>query len=182
MRELLHDTELHLSDRQDGLTERQRRSLDDIDAWLQTEKRDDGTDTWWRFFDAGVRDEHGAVWTVYNDVRHQETPEGWRVFYCPPHQEQFHYLHIDKALHTAIPDVMHTVQFDVGGEGNRHAGMHQNDILNLAFKGNQPPVLKFWSDKASMMPVAVESMGEKGNGNPIVALGARALEIERPAA
>ena len=177
----------HIPNGDEHLTDGQQQSLDRIDEWLQSEKRQDGTNRWWRFFDAGVRDEHGAVWTLYNDFHQQESPEGWRVFRCPPEGEDFQYVHVDRTIHTTIPGTArhadtHTVQFDIGGEGNHGIGMVRNDILNLIFRDEESPSIKFWSDKRSMTPVAVERMDRTESARPIIELGNLALEVERPAA
>ncbi|HMS92995.1 MAG TPA: hypothetical protein PKD28_01285 [Candidatus Saccharibacteria bacterium] len=185
--ESMQGTSEQMPERGRHLTEAQRRSLHHIEAQLQSEKHHDGTDKWWRFFDAGVRDEHGAVWALYNDFHHQEAPEGWKMFYCPPHEEEFQNIEIDRALYTVIPgntrhEDTHTMQLDVGGEANRPMGMVHNDILNILFRGEKPPIVRFWSDKTAMIPVAIEQTGEEGYSRPIIEMGARALEVERPAA
>ena len=175
------------SERDQHLTETQQRSLYSIDEQLQLEKKDDGTNKWWRFFDAGVRDEKGAVWAIYNDFHHQGSSEGWRMFYCPPHEEEFQYVEVDRVVHTRIPgnvkyEDTHTVQLDVGGEANQSLGMVSNDILNVLFQDKKPPIMKFWSDKTAMVPVAIEQAEGGGRSRPIIEMGTRALEVERPAA
>lgn len=185
--ESMQGTSEQMPERGQHLTEVQRQSLHHIDAQLQSEKHHDGTDKWWRFFDAGVRDEHGAVWALYNDFHHQGAPEGWKVFYCLPHEEEFQNIEINRARYTAIPRSgkhgdIHTMQLDIGGEANRPLGMVQNDILNILFQGEKPPVVKFWSDEAAMTPIAIEQTGEEGHLRPIIEMGARALDVERPAA
>jgi hypothetical protein len=158
----------HDSSRQNCLTETQRQSLDGINDWLQREKRQDGTDTWWRFFDAGVRDEKDGIWSIYNDFHRQESGEGWRVFYCPPTEEQFHQLQTSRVVHTDIPgSSTRTVQLDVGNEANRWLGMFHNDILNIGFSPDRQPSVRFWSDLSAMEPVPVAAEVVNGDAEAV---------------
>ncbi len=143
------------------LTEAQRQSLQGINDWLERDKRHDGTSTWWRFFDAGVRDEQGGVWSLYNDFHRPHGPEGWRAFYCLPGEEQFHHLDLTRIVQTDIPGAgIHTAQLYVGGEGSREVGMVPSDILNVQFHDDRLPTLRFWSHGSAMEPVPVPSLAE----------------------
>lgn len=173
------------------LTETQRQSLEGINDWLERDRRDDGTATWWRFFDAGVRDEQGGVWSLYNDFHHQHKADGWRAFYCPPGEEQFHRLDLAGVVRTDLPDDgTHTAQLYVGGEGSERLGMVANDILNVQFHNDRIPTVHFWSHDSAMQPVPVAEVGElvEDDQNEVRSLRAQLVsaqaigDVARPAA
>lgn len=170
----VHDKMGSRDDRVEFLTPEQHGGLLKVESCFMDEMRQTGEGSrprWHSLFEAGARDQNGAVWALYNSFGEEESPQGWQVYRAAPGETSFDWVAVESVLRTDLTTYVQsdkplvTYQFRVGTEENRGIGMRPSDILNIIFDGEEPGV-HFWDHSRSMKPLSFD---------PAVEFGGRAL-------
>jgi hypothetical protein len=140
-----------------GLTDQQLTSLRQFEDSFM---REDGGYPWWPFFESGVRDETGAVWSVYNRWFDETRPDGWKVAYCPRDGDSFSSIDVGYVIRSSLRPVydaeggLTTFQLHIHDD---NYGMQDNDVLNLILYHNENGIseasLRMWNQSSSMEPI-----------------------------
>lgn len=148
-------------------TEQGERDQSKQDSLAQYEKdliNDQDEHPWWPFLDGGVRDENGALWSVFNRWYDETQESGWKVVYCPEDEVEFREIPVTKVVRQEVysskPDKegLTTFQLHIA---EKALGFSNNDILNvLQYRSddNIRTTLRLWNHTSAMVPTERQAM------------------------